>query len=191
MVVPARVVPGRPADEPDVYVLIAVDRGVSAGCPRRRQPGRATDPGGSPGSRRVQLVRAGRDTGRVAREMVIAVTPLLAAGRSDPGPAEAAGHPEAAGPGSSHGWHGGQRRRGQNRGAVAHTAGPSRIQACQRRAHAVRSRQHGCRSWMFQRTVRGSTTPRASGSVPPRAARRSPCNGPRPASAVKQTRSRG
>jgi len=28
MVVPARVVPGRPADEPDVYVLIAVDRGV-------------------------------------------------------------------------------------------------------------------------------------------------------------------
>src|SRR6516162_2817578 len=33
MVVPARVVAGRPADEPDVYVLVAVDRGVVPPAP--------------------------------------------------------------------------------------------------------------------------------------------------------------
>ena len=126
VVVPARVVPVRPADEPDVYVLVAVDRGVMPPLPRIDNLIAPQIRAGS------QLLKSSASSCRSrhragSAEKVIAVTPLLSAGTIRSGIRGAAGRPEAAGPGLSHGSHGGQRRRGQDRDGAAHMAGRSQI----------------------------------------------------------------
>src|SRR5215831_7504373 len=116
---PARVVTGGPADEPDVYVLVAVDRGVVPAppgigdlvVPQIRAAGQVLGEFGQ-----FTLVEMpGRERGEV-----IGVPPLLVDGQIRP--AVAASHPQAAAPGSRRGSHGGPQRQARNRDAAARTA---------------------------------------------------------------------
>ena len=118
VVVPAGVVLGRPAQQPDVDVVITVERDVVSlarrGRPRVHAMTRRLAPGRprARGARDLSRVRSGSDSKDIGS--------LL----SD----------QSAGPGSKPGWRVRRPRPDRGRRAVVRTAGPSRTRSCRCRA---------------------------------------------------------